>query len=211
MPSILTTYVVETHHTPNAIPEHVWASLRANPCNSNIMLPHAEAAKSHAGTENAPTSDIWISCSTASLPPAVEFVLSCTSNHLGQYPIFIFTTLSPSEQTSADVIPRLTSLANALLRSVPAQRVFSVFAPEAIASIFASIWTDITGVGLETHDNAEYYSAKLSYCTLKSFRPRRHTILPDIQYELRLANEKDLLPAANLCYGFALESVSILL
>jgi len=187
------------------IPTIVWDAFRANPTNSNIMLPHAERAKVQE-FNGGPSEGVWISCVTfsPSSAPAVDFVLSCTANHLGAYPIFIFTTLSPAEQESDDITPRLTSLAHALLRAVPVNRVFSVFAPDSITQAFTSIWTDMTGVGLDRHP--EYYAAKFSYCTKSSFRPRSNSLLPDVQYELRLAREEDSLAAAQLCYGFAVES-----
>ncbi|KAI0095041.1 hypothetical protein BDY19DRAFT_880874 [Irpex rosettiformis] len=205
MPSLLPTYTIETYTSPNSIPDSIWSAWRVNASNANVMLPHAEQYKSRTCVE-LPSSGLWISCTSTFPTPSVDFVLSCTSNHLGHYPIFIFTTLPPHEHTSEDVIDRLTSLATALLRSVPEKRVFSVFAPESIARIFASIWTDITGIGLDVSENPEYYSAKISYCTKLSFRPRSKSFLAGMQYELRQAREEDTLATAQLCYDFAVES-----
>lgn len=210
MPSVLRTYEIQTYTSPLDLPDRVWATWRANACNANVMLPHAEQSKSRACAD-ARSLDVWITCTSVfpTAPPTIDFILSCTSNHLGNYPIFIFTTLSLEEQASEDVIERLTSLATALLRSVPKKRVFSVFAPESIARVFSSIWTDITGVGLAVNEDPEYYAAKISYCTKSSFRPRSKSLLAGMQYELRQACEDDTLSVAQLCYNFAYESVSL--
>ena len=210
MPSVLLPYTIETFHSPNDIPDSIWNAWRDNPCNANVMLPHAEQSRSRTRRE-ARSSELWISCSSnpPSSPTSVDFVLSCTSNHLGHYPIFIFTTLPSEKHTSEDVIVRLTSMATTLFDLVPKERVFSIFAPESITRIFSSIWTDITGVGLERAEDPEYYAAKISYCTKSSFRPRSKSLLPGMQYELRQARNEDTLAVAQLCYNFAIESVSI--
>ncbi|KAI0348354.1 hypothetical protein BDW22DRAFT_79618 [Trametopsis cervina] len=205
MPSVLSSYAVETYNSATRIPDYIWQAMIDSPCNSNIMLPHAESAKAHAYA-GQPTEGIWIACITSSpsSPRRVDFILSCTSNHLGANPIFIFTTIPPAGHASEDVTSRLTSMAHALLRSVPVERVFSVFAPDHITRTFTSVWTDITGISLA--EDPEYYAAKISYCTRSSFRPRSNSSLPDVQYELRLAREDDASAVAQLCYGFAIES-----
>lgn len=63
----------------------------------------------------------------------------------------------------------------------------------------------MTGIALD--NEAEYYAAKISFCTKRTFRPRQSSLFPDIEYDLRPAREEDTIQAAELCHGFASESV----
>ncbi len=207
MPSVAPSYLIEISTSASTVPEYVWDAWRAHARDSNVMLPHAENAR-HQESTGHKSNGLWISCapSTAYRAPAVDFVLSCTAGSLGSYPLFIFTPLPLDELDNDYVYPRLLALADALRTAVPVERVFSVFAPETITRLFVSIWTEITGVPLAP--SAEYYAAKISYCTKQSLRPRSISLLPGVEYDLRLAMEEDTLQVAELCYGFAVESVS---
>jgi hypothetical protein len=104
-------------------------------------------------------------------------------------------------------------VARELSSHVSPQRVFSVFAAEPVTRAFANAWRDITGVGIargrdESETAAEYYAALLTYCDKESFKDRRLTINPNLQYDIRPACMADLPVVADLCYGFAALSVS---
>lgn len=97
-------------------------------------------------------------------------------------------------------------LVRALQQAVPPERVFSVFAVETITHAFAAIWTQETGIPLDSEP--EYYAAKFPHCTKETIRFRQTTI-SDVTYALRLATEEDIQDAAKLCFGFAAASVSL--
>ena len=209
MPSSQFLYTISTYESATDLPPHVWDAFQASPRDSNIMYPHALRARQQEA-DGRPSTGIWIVCSTPHLltrqSPSVDFVLSCTEGSLGQYPIFIFTPISPAHLDHDFIAPRLESIASALRQAVPTGRVFSVFAVDAVTIEFTSIWSRMTGVPLAPQP--DYYAAKGTYCTQRTFRPRSPSLFADMDYELRLARDADVAAAAELCYGFAAESVS---
>lgn len=208
MPSATPEYVIHKFTSTLDIPDPVWVALRTHECNANVILPHLEEcryAEQHGSSLHP--QQAWICCMTPHCdgPPAVDFVLSCTHGPLGPYPIFIVVT-------SKDILPqesiyrRLQSMAFALQTTVPTSRVFSIFAPETITNIFATIWTNYTTVRLDP--TPEYYAARISFCTSTTYLDRQ---IPscDLYYGLRPAIAPDIPQVAQLCHGFAAESVSI--
>ena len=208
MPSVGPHHTIDVYTSASSLPSSVWETFRTNPCDSNIMFPHAEKCREQERDGNAQNS-LWMTCTTseAFATSTIDFVLSCTEGPLGAYPVFIFTTLPIHLHNSDYSYHRLRSLVQHLSRKVPSDRVFSIFAPECITRAFASLWTRQTGIALDTEP--EYYAAKISYCTRESFRPRRKSLLPGVEYGLRLATEADIPRCAELCYGFAKESVRL--
>ncbi|KAL6310123.1 hypothetical protein BKA93DRAFT_821181 [Sparassis latifolia] len=208
MPARTLPYIVQTFHSARDLPVEVWDCFSKNPRPSNIMFPHAEKSrdKDRGGDSNV-ANDVYIVCMTQRPGEALlcmDLVLSCAQGPLGAYPVFIFTPI-PYRQIQKDyIMPRLLGMVSALQESVPPERVFSVFAPEYIAESFASIWTQRTGIRLDV--DCEYYAAKFTFCTRKSFRPRRATLLPNLSYQLRPAIEADIPNVVPLCYGFAVAS-----
>lgn len=196
------------HKSAIDLPELVWETFRAYPCDANVMYPHAEKLRERERL-GEPSSGRWITCTTSEpfAASTLEFVLSCTEGPLGSYPVFIFTTIPRKDQSSDYASRRIRAMIHLLARTVPPERVFSIFAPEQTTYMFARLWTEETGIQLAS--DPVYYAAKISYCTKRSFRPKRHTILPDAAYELRLAREEDAVACAELCFRFAKESVSI--
>jgi hypothetical protein len=206
MPSVGTNYNIDVYTSAVDLPPLVWETFRAHPCDSNVIFPYAEMSREQQCGGKSSRS-LWIICTTYELcaSPTIDFVLSCTEGFLGSYPIFIFTTLSRHDQISDYAHRRLASLVKYLARQVPSERVFSIFAPDEITKMFATLWTEETGIGLDM--DATYYAANISYCTRQSFRRRQDSILPGVDYSLRLATEADISRCAQLCYGFAEESV----
>ncbi|CAL1695213.1 unnamed protein product [Somion occarium] len=171
------------------------------------MFPHAEKCREiEARVHSLTPGQFWIVCMTnqGGGHIFVDFVLSCTEGPLGSYPIFIFTTIPHGRLTSDPAASRISSLAYHLSLSVPTRRVFSVFAPEPVAQIFASIWTEHNGIPLDPIQ-AEYYAAKLMFCDRGTLR--EGVTSP----ELRRAVVGDIPKAAQLCYEFAAKSTPFVL
>ncbi|KAF7799292.1 hypothetical protein EIP86_010524 [Pleurotus ostreatoroseus] len=207
MPSFEGRFSINVYKNASALPEYVWTVFESHPRASNVMYPHALHCR-HQEQHGIATNATYIVCTTTNLltasDPSVDFVLSCTDGSLGKYPVFIFTPLPPADLHTNYTKQRLYALACELQAAQPSNRVFSVFAPEAVTLQFCSIWSTITGIPLDPEP--EYYAAKITYCTNRSFRPRQRTLFPDVEYTLRLAQDDDVMRAAELCYGFAKES-----
>jgi ribosomal protein S18 acetylase RimI-like enzyme len=184
-----------------ALPAQVWEAFESSPRSSNIMYAHASKTYQQevAGGIPIPGQD-WIVCSVDN---HVELVLSCTENFLDSYPIFIFSVRPHSELTLSYIQPLVESLVYTLLDTVSPRRVYSVFAPEPITNLFASLWSGLTSIKCEP---TPYYAANLTYCTRATLSDRRQTIFANSIFDLRLAERADLEQVAELCYGFASES-----
>lgn len=126
---------------------------------------------------------------------------------MGKYPIFIFSPHAYHRLNDDFVYPRISRVVPALLAAVSVGRVYSIFAPESVATTFAELWTKHTSVSMDREP--KYYAALLTFCTRRSFINRQMTMNPELIYEIRPAVEDDILEAAELCYGFAAEAVSL--
>ncbi|KAK0430045.1 hypothetical protein EV421DRAFT_1722094 [Armillaria borealis] len=179
-------------------------ALESNEANFNVIYPHALKCRTAEQSGQPPKpGQVWIVYFTCDPEPRVQFILSCTATETGKYPIFI-TTTRPTNTLSLEFIHQpMSLLVEELYRVVPVPRVFSIFAPDAIAQHFATLWTRLTGVD---HITQPYYAAKLTFCTKMSFRYRQATMVPGVTYELRLAVPSDIEEIAKLCHGFASES-----
>ncbi|KAF8150535.1 hypothetical protein K438DRAFT_439336 [Mycena galopus ATCC 62051] len=191
-----------TFHSASSVTPDVWDVLRSNPQNSNCILPvllkSLPREKQH---ETAFESDqCWIVVYSLG---AIDFVVSVTNGDIGEYPVFFFTTHPIHHLTPDFLLPRLIRLAEALRDAVPIERVYSVFAPDAVTKMFIEVWCSLTGV---QGYKEPYYHAKLSYCTRRSFVNRQMSTLSDLVYELRPAVDSDLEVVASLCYQFAADS-----
>ncbi|KAJ7255975.1 hypothetical protein C8J57DRAFT_1437048 [Mycena rebaudengoi] len=201
MPSLLEPYTT-TYRSASSLPDEVWSALKANPQNSNIILPIAlKSLAREKNQETAGNDQCWIAVYSHG---AVDFVLSCTNGDIATYPIFISTTHPIHHLTPDFLLPRLILLAKALHAAVPIERVYSVFAPDAVTTMFVEIWSSLTDVG--AYEDDSYYHAKLSYCTKRSFVNRKMPVFPGLVYELRPAVDSDLEGVADLCYQFAADS-----
>ncbi|KAK0212213.1 hypothetical protein DFS33DRAFT_1463661 [Desarmillaria ectypa] len=175
--------------------------LESNEANFNVLYPHALKCRAAEQSGQPPKpGQVWI---VHDPEPRTQFILSCTTTEMGEYPIFITTTCPTSSLSLEFIRQPMFLLAKELYRIVPVPRVYSVFAPDAIAQHFATLWTELTGVD---HIPEPYYAAKLSFCTKATFRYRQATMVPGVTYELRLAVASDIEEVAKLCHGFASES-----
>ncbi|KAE9401919.1 hypothetical protein BT96DRAFT_918538 [Gymnopus androsaceus JB14] len=215
MPAItsLTTSLVEesdleinVYDLASDIPAEVWEALRQNVVRTNVVLPLAEKALSKELSGDFDQHHLWITCISLGSDGrrTVDFVLSCSKSEMGEYPIFIVATVPFPLLTDQFISPRLHNLILAMQNYIPLERVYSIFAPELIAELFADMWTESTGI---SHYKIPYYAAKLSYCTMRSFRNRQATdAVGGRTYTLRPAVSSDVDAVARLCLGFASES-----
>jgi len=212
MPGLTTfRYITSTYTSVHSLPRQLWNILRADPRRSNVILSHAEKALTRAqGDEPSTRKECWITCSSsdASTPEAIDLILSCTDNAMDSYPIFIFSTRHSSQLDEEFLLPRLSLLVKALHAAVSVTRVFSVFAPDPVATMFTALWVDLTGVRF-IHE--PYYAATFTVCTKRSHIDRSMTIHPLLKYDIRPAVESDIVDVADLCYGFALLSAPFIL
>lgn len=207
MPSSTPSIVMSSYSSPGQVVEGVLRTLRASPCRSNILLPLLEKAREEElSQQTAVPNQVWIVCT--STDPAgkasIDFVLSCTQGPSKTYPIFIVPIMNCSTGTEY-VRKRLAKMAHELFHKVQPGRVFSVFAPDVVTDIFCGEWAQLTGIGLA--HNPVYYHAWFMRCTPASLKPSARPGL--IGCQSRLATAEDASLVGDLCYQFALDSVSI--
>ncbi|KAI1789750.1 hypothetical protein LXA43DRAFT_892183 [Ganoderma leucocontextum] len=205
MSSDESTFSISVSFQASDLPSEVWASFRENPHASNIMFAHASKVAKPSSTAPSSTGEnvwifLWDTRDTKS-SPSVTFVLSCTNGPLGPYPIFIYTPLFTASLEHAGIPTRLLALARSLNAVVPPERVFSVFAVDSIATMFADIWTAETGIPLTAHP--KYYHASLMCCDEKLLRLRSLAELPGAEIVLRRAVSTDVTNVSRLCHAFA--------
>lgn len=192
--------------------------LARRPRESNIIYAHAFKLREQLrSSKSIAPNQFWIACysranreegesgkekgtGSATQNVTLDFVLSCTEGYLGTYPIFIYCTRPTVECTRAFLEPRLTALAEKLYDTVPASRVFSVFALAPVTQCFAKIWKTMTGNAY----GDPLYSATSSYCTTRTFRGAQTISEP--HHSMRRATLDDLEQCAALCQEFAATS-----
>jgi len=212
MPVSASRITVQTYRSALSLPASVWDFFATHQEHTNVMYPVAKKLKQQELTGITPSPDtFWMTCSTTHSSHSdrtLDFVLSCTPGPEGRYPIFICTTVPVHDLRDDFIRPRMEELVRFLYASVPLERVYSVFAPVQITNIFAFVWTKYTGIQLD--QDPEYYSAKLTFCTLSSSRNRRASVSKS-SFVLRSAVEADIPAAAVLCHGFAAVSEPFIL
>jgi hypothetical protein len=197
---------VELFTRASEIPSEVWDTLEAHAVNANVILPALLTSLAAEEDGVVIPNQMWlVFYGQDKRAQTVEFVLSCTDGYMGTYPIFIFTTHKYSDLNSTYLIPRLQFLAEVLHETVPVERVYSVFAPEIIATLFVDIWTNITGIERHMPD-PYYYAAKISFCSRRTLSRRQAT--QDAAFSMRPARMEDREQVADLCFDFAQTCVS---
>ncbi|KAI0652105.1 acyl-CoA N-acyltransferase [Trametes meyenii] len=196
-------FTASVYRHPSEFPAAVWKCFDEQPQNSNIIYAHAKKVVSGGGlTANA--SDLWIICWSVDAESSVLFIASCTTGPLGPYPVFIFTPLLLDELVHDVTRPCIQLIVGALRDYVAPERIFSVFALDAVADTFAATWMSETGV---PPDSAPvYYHANFMYCTMSTFKEGSQKLPSDIKVELRPATISDVSGVARLCYEFAAAS-----
>ncbi|CAE6458564.1 unnamed protein product [Rhizoctonia solani] len=133
---------------------------------------------------------------------SLDFVFALNDNALGGYPLFIWSSHPSCDLTPAFVGQRIQLAAVQLYKSVPSQRIFSVFGLVPVVCAFRSVWTHISGHNPEP---VPFYSVKLSYCTNLTLKPAPSPL--SYSDSIRLAEMKDLDQVAALCHGLARDSI----
>ncbi|CAE6510488.1 unnamed protein product [Rhizoctonia solani] len=199
--------------------EHI---LEKHGLTSNIILPFAIKARKNerlpvsnargpaywsaprAASASRVSQQFWMTQWTvrgAGSTPSLDFVVAVTEGQLGAYPVFIWSPHASIDMSSPFLFPRIQAIVARLCRTIPAERVFSVFAQDPVVNTFTHMWTQATG---KMPEEEAFYAAKFSYCTTKSLQPAPQ--LPS-GHELRLATSADLDQCAQLCKEFADDSV----
>ncbi|KAG6329070.1 hypothetical protein ID866_10019 [Astraeus odoratus] len=189
---------IEAYTHANNIPETVWGALRAQEARSNVIYPFALKAKEFGQND---TAQLWLAYFNGA--GQVTFVLSCTRGDLGDYPIFIVTSIPYAECQDEVITGPLVLLAKELRSKVQLDRVFAVFAYAPVAHMFATVWQDQTNVAR----GDEYYRAAFGHCTRASFmnaqEPRTLPSDRSIEVWLGRAEARHTEQVADLCFQFA--------
>ncbi|OSC99456.1 hypothetical protein PYCCODRAFT_1373154 [Trametes coccinea BRFM310] len=188
---------VSVFYDPSLFPHSVWAALENDPRSSNII--YATAAKIAKAGASLDPCNLWVVCWAVGQGSEVMFVLSCTKGPIDDYPIFIYTPLPRDILTDDFLYPPILSMVRAIQAHVPPERVFSVFALDAVSDKFASTWTAETSIRLA--DQPVYYHAKLLCCTKATIKDIAQEEHPSV--EMRPARDADASKLARLCHGFS--------
>ncbi|KAF5357429.1 hypothetical protein D9757_013330 [Collybiopsis confluens] len=203
--------VISVYDLPSRIPSEMLQALSREAIRTNVVLPHLEKARLREDTGEIDDNQLWITCTSKDDKGyrTPELILSCTRSELGEYPIFIAPLIPASFLTEEFLVPRLRLLMIAMNEHIQTGRVYSIFAPQLVAELFAEMWFDMKGID---HYSESYYAAKLTFCTKRTFRNRQAT---DAglrgRYVLRPAVMTDLEGVAQLCFQFASESEPFIL
>ncbi|KDQ63204.1 hypothetical protein JAAARDRAFT_188806 [Jaapia argillacea MUCL 33604] len=194
------------------IPQGIFDALKADTmaeCRTNVILCHLLKRIDAERSGEAPKpGEFWITCTThapRTTQPTLDLILSCSEGPLGKYPVFITSTQPFSHLVETAYIKnRMYKVVGELATLVPHSRVFSVFAPQPLSMLFASMWFQATGIASV---QPFYYEATSSLCTRRSFvnHPAPSPI-PGFVFDLRLAVPSDLIAVAELCRLFAATS-----
>ncbi|KAH6910319.1 hypothetical protein BKA70DRAFT_1272764 [Coprinopsis sp. MPI-PUGE-AT-0042] len=179
------------------VPASAIAALEKDGVQANPILPFLLKCRSSGHQESG---SIWAVVYSNQDQSTVLYVASCTTNALGEYPFFIFTTIPYRPLSDEAVVAAdMRFLCSALDKSIIAkERIYSVFAVDLVAKAFAPYTTP-------------FYDCTGSFCTRGDLKPRRQkTILSErgLESELRQANKGDIAEIGGLCEGFAGESVT---
>ncbi|KAL1744822.1 acyl-CoA N-acyltransferase [Schizophyllum fasciatum] len=202
MPALIQP-VIHTYTRPSQIPDAVWNTLEEHAASANIVYAGALKTRRQEEQRNRPAApgQAWITSSVLTRNgPVVDFILSCSDGAMGGYPVFIFTTHRISSLNRDNLYPRLGPIAEALLKAVPTHRVYSVFAPDIIATTFTEIWQKLTAIAPERE---LYYHAAFSRLPRRAFRDRAPSNIHGMDFQLRPAVDADIPRVAALCKGFA--------
>ncbi|KIJ94771.1 hypothetical protein K443DRAFT_683511 [Laccaria amethystina LaAM-08-1] len=192
VPSTLSGPAVEVFTRASDIPSEVWDTLEAHAVNANVLLPALTSLSAEIDGVVIPNQRWLVFYGQDNPAQTVEFILSYTNGCMGAYPIFIFTTHKYSALNSTYLIPRIQFLAEVLHETVPVERVYSVFAPEIIATLFVDIWTNLTGIERHVPD-----TAKISSCSRRTLSRRQAT--QNIAISMRPPRMEEIEQVAGLC------------
>lgn len=195
------------HTSPSSFLQVAVPTVLRNQRRFNVVLPHAQKLLAQERSHRPLAPDqFWIigwSKPTPLTASVLEFVLSCTENHLGTYPLFLVFSRDIPTLSDAWIDSQMNQLALKLSDLVPTTRVFSIFGQEKPTLALCRHWSAITGARIVLEP---YYEASSSYCTQKTLVKKDLRLSQG--HEMRLARQSDLHSIAQLCQEFALDSVS---
>ncbi|KAF9563016.1 hypothetical protein CPC08DRAFT_346175 [Agrocybe pediades] len=194
-PFAVQSYQVAIYSRAHDIPQFVLDSLRYHPVKSNTILPLIEKRMNQPPSNNE--GDVWIVVHTGL---DVKFIASVTCGAMGNYPLFIFTPIPYSYLCPSAIRSPVYLLAQTLLRSVHRSRIYSVFAPQVVAEVFAEAWSSLTNIGVVQEP---YYHSMISYVTNETLTLRNISSIQGAHCELRPATPSDINAVAELCFLFA--------
>ncbi|KAL5495095.1 hypothetical protein ACEPAI_557 [Sanghuangporus weigelae] len=168
---------------------------------AQIGLSRVRASERRTADRN-----FWLTVWTTSDPKQesseLQLVLSCLTEYLGDYPVFLWSSDMPDSTDEDKLHSRLRALQVALLDIIPPERVFSVFGRSDLVKGFRRAWVSRTGF---IEEPESFYEALLTFCTKDTIRsstqpePTRGTI--------RKAESTDLPSVSTLCKEFADTSI----
>lgn len=194
------------HHSASQFLEAAGPSLLARERVSNIILPIAmKLMEKEQHHEFVAPGQFWITAwSISRSSPVLEYVLSCTENTLGAYPLFLVCLRDVSSLSESWIEQNMLELAHQIANLVDPERVFSIYGQERLSLSLCRHWSNLTGNSIVPEP---YYEASSSYCTPSTLvksplsLPRGH--------EMRAARNEDLQGIARLCREFADDSVGL--
>ena len=204
--SSLSNLSATVYRKASDLPPPAVDALRSNARKANTILPMLDKALAQERAGQPQGGQYWITCNRGS---DVKFILAITQGYMGPYPAFIFTTIPFGELTDQKetIRPLISMLAEALSKAVPTKRIYSVFAVQPVAVIFAEEWTRITSI--QPAPSNPYYAAKISHCTQATLDTRSTSDDAAQGYYLRRAVQADIPAIAELCLLFATVSVLV--
>ncbi|KAL0951567.1 hypothetical protein HGRIS_008249 [Hohenbuehelia grisea] len=200
LPKASTSWTVTVCTSARDLSSDVWEAFKTHPQQSNIM--YFRALQLQGNAKKSEPGQFWIVCSSSSANNGqiIDFVLACTDGPIGQYPICIFSphpyeTLKDKNFTR----PRLQGMVEELdLQTEARQRVFSVFAPHILSTMFADLWEKKTEI---LRVPVPYYDCRQAHCTQSTLKTGCHQ-----QETIRLGTTVDISGIADLCYLFGQDS-----
>lgn len=205
------TITTTPYRNPTSIPQAIIDQLREDALASNVILPHLERLRLQGNEGEIQEGEFWIACTSSVrgsvLPPTLDFLLACTTGPAGRFPIFIYSGRAVHAMDMDFLGDRIPSLVRELLnQQTDKKRVYAVFAVQEVSSKFAEWWYRMTNIAPVPQP---YFFASHTYCTSSTFCDVNSQVTPPGWLtEIRLAKTEDIQWAANLCQGFATESVS---
>ncbi|KAF5383481.1 hypothetical protein D9757_006138 [Collybiopsis confluens] len=193
-------FSVSCYKHAKSLPDNVFNALEENRVDANVILPFLKKGTNERSNSypSFSSEQLWVCC--VNYTGKVEIVLSCTTNVIGGYPIFIVSAQPVSLWKRDSLEARLLRLAEALVKSVPVDRVYSVFAPDTIVKLFSQQWSKLTNIPV-THC---YYEARLLSCTAATLTSSSST--SSVFGISRPVVAADLHDIARICLQFSEES-----
>ncbi|EAU91701.2 hypothetical protein CC1G_04469 [Coprinopsis cinerea okayama7 len=194
----------QCHQQAKEVPRIVIEAMEAQATQANHILP---SLFKYLSGELPDSGNTWFI--VYGPDERVLYVASCNRTPLGDYPLFIFTTIPTDRFTDDIAVADMKFLSDHMSPIIHHERIYSVFAIDVVAEAFANAWYAKTGI--EPY-RKPFYDCTGSFCTKRDLKPRRQmTVLSTqgIDYEIRRGTKVDIPEIAVLCELFAQESARL--